>query len=66
MGRIKTVPIKSKTFDIFEKHGDILSDKYEENKAKLPTLATIKSKKLRNVVSGYITRLHKRRSKEDQ
>lgn len=66
MGRIKTVPVKSKTFDLFEKYGDILSDNYEENKKKIASLAIIRSKKLRNVVAGYVTRLHKRKSKEEQ
>ena len=65
MGRIKTVPIKGKTFDLFAKHGDILTDDYKENKERIRSLTIINSKKLRNVVAGYVTRLHKRRSKEE-
>ena len=57
MGRIKTQMIKRVTNEIFEKHRDQFKESFEENKAALARVADINSKKLRNVVAGYITRL---------
>ncbi len=59
MGRIKTQLVKSTTEDIMEKYGDRFSDDFEENKETLMEVADLPSKKIRNVIAGYITRLQK-------
>lgn len=59
MGRIKTTAIKSKGQKIFSKHKDEFTSDYAKNKEKLKELTIIPSKKIRNVLAGYITRLKK-------
>ena len=60
MGRIKSTLIKRTAVDLLEKHPDTFKDKFEENKKIVDEFADIKSKKLRNSISGYITRIVKR------
>lgn len=57
MGRIKTKLIKRITFDLLEKHGDKFKDNFEENKKIVENHLSASSKKIRNVIAGYITRL---------
>jgi len=57
MGRVKTQPIKRVTFEIFNKFRDKISRDYTKNKEFLATAATIRSKKIRNIIAGYLTRL---------
>lgn len=59
MGRIKTAQIKRVTNTLITKHKDRLKTNFEENKKIVVTLADINSKKLKNVIAGYITRLMK-------
>jgi small subunit ribosomal protein S17e len=59
MGRIKTQRIKKFSGEVLEKHGPELKDNFEDNKKILGEVADIKSKKLRNVIAGYVTRLVK-------
>ena len=59
MGRIKTKMIKRVTTEVFEKHKDLFSEDFEQNKQKVSEVAEIGSKKLRNVIAGYVTRLAK-------
>ena len=61
MGRIKTQLIKRVTTDIFDKHKDQFSDDFEANKKAVTGVADIGSKKLRNVIAGYVTRLAKKK-----
>jgi ribosomal protein S17E len=61
MGRIKTLPIKRVTKEIFAKFGDRLSEDYKSNKDFLNSIAEIKSNKIRNIIAGYLTRLAKTR-----
>ncbi len=57
MGRIKTQLIKRNTLQIYEQFKDRFSSDYTENKTQLDQLASIRSKKLRNIIAGYLTRL---------
>jgi len=57
MGRIKTTFVKTIGKDLFEKHADKFSDDFSKNKPVLDQLIYIKSKKMRNIVAGYITNL---------
>ena len=61
MGRIKTSLIKRIGLDIMNNFGDKVSQDYEQNKKLVEELTGISSKKLRNVIAGYITRLSKKR-----
>lgn len=42
-----------------EKHGEKFDTDFEKNKAMVTEAADIPSKKLRNIVAGYATRLKK-------
>lgn len=59
MGRIKTRTIKSATRDLFEKHSDKIETTFEDNKSVVSATMNVKSKKLRNIISGYAARLKK-------
>ena len=60
MGRIKTTYVKRKTRDIMKVHGDKFSTDFALNKERFKTTVQISSKKIRNVIAGYICRLKKR------
>ncbi len=59
MGRIKTVQIKRITHELMDLHGSKFTDNYEKNKEIVNKLISTPSKKLRNVIAGYVTRLVK-------
>ena len=59
MGRIKTMLIKRTTEELMEKHGDEFTTTFTENKKILDGKAKINSKKMRNIIAGYATRLKK-------
>ncbi|MAG50434.1 30S ribosomal protein S17e [archaeon] len=62
MGRIKTTLIKRTAKKLFSNHKDELHKDFEKNKEAVNGLINVSSKKLRNVIAGYITRL-KRQAK---
>jgi small subunit ribosomal protein S17e len=57
MGRIKTKLIKAMTFTLIEKYGDRFTTDYGKNKQVVSELISCDSKKIRNTIAGYITRL---------
>ncbi len=59
MGRIKTALIKRTTNELFKEHAQEFKEDFEENKKIVERFADIKSKKIRNIVAGYVTRLKK-------
>ncbi len=59
MGRVKTLPVKRDTREIFEKFGDRITRDYVKNKEFLNSIAEIRSNKIRNIIAGYLTRLAK-------
>jgi small subunit ribosomal protein S17e len=59
MGRIKTQRIKAKTHELMELYGDRFTTDYNKNKEIVDELAKTRSKKMRNVIAGYATRLKK-------
>ena len=59
MGRIKTTFVKTIAKQIFEDHGEKFSVDFSKNKEVVKTVIEIKSKKLMNVVTGYVTSLKK-------
>jgi len=60
LGRIKTVFIKHLTNRVLERHRDKFTTNFDKNKEILDQVIEINSKKLRNQVAGYITKIMKR------
>ena len=60
MGRIKTVLIKRQTKDLLRKYGEQFTSDFSQNKVLVTQYMKIPSKKLRNIVAGYVTRLKKK------
>jgi len=59
MGRIKTSFVKTIGKDLFEKHEGKFSDGFDKNKEVINQLIHANSKKLRNIITGYVTSLKK-------
>ena len=57
MGRIKTTFIKRKTKELLAMHSDKFSDDFTQNKIVTNKFTKVGSKKIRNVIAGYMTRL---------
>jgi len=60
MGRIKTTFIKRKTKELLKMHGDKFTTDFERNKKLTDSYTILTSKKLRNVIAGYMTRLKRK------
>ena len=56
MGRVKSVAIKGLGRDLMSKHDGKFGLTFDENKVALRSIMKIESKKVRNVLAGYITR----------
>ena len=63
MGRIKTALVKRTAKQIFELHNDEVSEDFDKNKQVVAKYITV-SKKLRNVIAGYLVRLKKQEKQE--
>ena len=61
MGRIKTSMVKRVTLDLVRDYRSDFKQSFDKNKEVLQEKAEIPSKKLRNVIAGYVTRLMKRK-----
>ena len=61
MGRIKTQMIKRLTLQLVKQHKQLFSTDYVANKKLVEQLLTGPSKKIRNTVAGYVTRLMQRK-----
>ena len=59
MGRIKTSFVKRLGKDLYEAHGDKFTGDFDKNKKVLDEFIEVKSKKLRNILAGYMTNLKK-------
>lgn len=64
VGRIKTTFIKNLAKDLLEKEPSRFSTDYKKNKEIVKQLVDIKSKRTRNIVTGYITALKGRESRQ--
>jgi len=60
MGRIKTQQTKRITNELIKAHRKDLKEDFDENKVLVDQFAQIPSKKMRNVIAGYATRLMKK------
>jgi len=56
MGRIRTGFVKRTAEKLLREYKEQFSTKFEENKIKVMEVADIPSKKLRNLIAGYITK----------
>jgi small subunit ribosomal protein S17e len=65
MGRIKSTAIKNLAREIVYEHGEKFTTDFEKNKKIIQEIKHIQSKKIRNVVAGYITK-EKEREKQGQ
>ena len=59
MGRIKTGLVRRLTKELMKTHADQFTSDFKENKAVLNRVSNMPSKKIRNIVAGYATRLKK-------
>ena len=57
MGRIKTTFVKTIAKNLFEKHEDKFSGDFSKNKQVVNQFLYIQSKKMRNIIAGYVTNL---------
>lgn len=57
MGRIKTALIKRIGQDVYDKHKEMFTDDFGKNKEIVSKIIYIKSKKLKNIIAGYVTNL---------
>ena len=64
MGRIRTGFVKTTGVKIYQKYKDKFSKDFNNNKKALDEVAIINSKKLRNVIAGYIVCLVKKEDKK--
>jgi ribosomal protein S17E len=63
MGRIKTRKLKSVTKELFSKYDSDFNEDFQKNKEIVMKRLSIKSKKLKNIISGYATRLKRSQTK---
>ncbi|MEM5836546.1 MAG: 30S ribosomal protein S17e [Candidatus Aenigmatarchaeota archaeon] len=63
MGRIKTSFIKKIARNLLEENADKFTTDFETNKKIVSQLVDINSKRIRNIVAGYITSLKKKELK---
>ncbi len=61
MGRIKTTQVKRISQKLVSEHRDKFKQDFEGNKKIVDGLLDVPSKKLRNVIAGYVTRLVKQK-----
>ncbi|MBC8495013.1 30S ribosomal protein S17e [archaeon] len=59
MGRIKTQLVKSVSRKLLDKHGEDFTSEFDKNKVLVSDFSDVSSKKMRNVIAGYIARLKK-------
>jgi len=55
MGRIKTTFVKNVGKDLMEEHSEVFSGSFDDNKKALTPFISFTSRKMRNLVAGYIT-----------
>jgi len=68
MGRIKTLLVKRISRKLIEEYGQEFTTDFSKNKELVGKFTDVTSQKLKNVISGYVTRLtkHKQSNKPQQ
>lgn len=59
MGKVRTALVKRTARKLLEMYPDLFTGDFEHNKRVVSQLVEYKSKKLRNQIAGYVTRLVK-------
>jgi len=57
LGKVRTETVKRAARELVEKFPDRFTNEYEANKLAVNELLRAPSKKLRNLIAGYVTRL---------
>lgn len=57
MGRIKTTLVKRNVHELIQRYPDKFSNDFNDNKKTVMETTDLNSKKLRNIMAGYLTRL---------
>lgn len=57
MGRVRTETVKKISRELVEKHPSKFTGDFEANKAVVNDLVDFRSKRLRNRIAGYVTRI---------
>jgi small subunit ribosomal protein S17e len=58
VGRVRPTHVKRLARDLVDADEDRFTDDFDSNKTELKDMESFKSKKLRNRVAGYITRIN--------
>jgi len=66
MGRIKQIFLKRTAEELIKEYKDEFNTDFENNKKKVQELSNIESKKIRNKIAGYITRVMKKEKLEKE
>ncbi len=66
MGSIRPSNIKRVARELVEKYGDRFSGDFEENKVVVSQLADVQTKRVRNMLAGYVTRYWKIKKKKEE
>ncbi len=56
MGRVKSIAVKVLANELIKEHGDKFTTDFEKNKKVLNEVKKIKSKRVRNILVGYISK----------
>jgi len=65
MGRIKTALVRRITKELSKVHGESFTTDFTKNKEVISSVGNMPSKKIRNIVAGYATRI-KRAERSDR
>jgi len=57
LGKVRTETVKRAARELIERFPDKFTNEFEANKASVNELVRAPSKKLRNLIAGYVTRL---------
>jgi small subunit ribosomal protein S17e len=63
MGQIKNLALKNIARTLIEKYPERFSTDFEKNKEELEKLVILESKKIRNMIAGYIVHLIRNKSR---
>lgn len=56
MGRVKSIAVKVLADELIKEHGDRFTTNFEKNKKVLGEVKKIESKRVRNILAGYISK----------
>ena len=63
MGQIKNLAIKNMARNLVEKYPEKFTTNYDKNKEEMDKLVIVESKKIRNMIAGYIVHLSRTKNR---